>query len=83
MQDAQQRQRLAFVGLSAFAGMLLAAGVVGLATPELVPALGKPSVAWSLIGVGVVLDLWAIGTLLTSARTDAARLQRGRARSDA
>lgn len=45
---------------SLIASLFLCAGVAGLLMPELVPKLARPAVAWSLIGVGIVLDLGAI-----------------------
>ena len=52
-----------FIALGFTSLVFLVAGVVGLASPDLAPALAPPAVAWSLIGVGVVLDGAALVTL--------------------
>ncbi|MEQ8233903.1 MAG: hypothetical protein RLW61_09020 [Gammaproteobacteria bacterium] len=56
------------VAQSAFASLLLAAGVLGLVQPQLVPPLAQPAVAWSLIGVGALLDAWAVVAIVGAAR---------------
>ncbi len=50
---------LPFIILSMFAMLLIAAGVAGLMLPESLPRLARPGVAWSLIGSGVVMDIYA------------------------
>ena len=42
--------------LNAVGALMIGAGMVGLVAPEVVPALARPSVAYALLGVGVVLD---------------------------
>jgi len=59
---------LAPIALSAFAVALIGAGVCGLVQPAMVPALARPSVAWSLIVVGAFLDTWAVLAILRAAR---------------
>jgi hypothetical protein len=58
-----------FIVLSVVALVLLVAGVVGLASPELVPAMAKPMVAWSMIAIGLMLDGAAAVVLLASRRS--------------
>ena len=55
-----------FLALTTVGGLCLAAGAVGLASPGLAPQLASAPVAWSLVGVGVVMDLLAVGQLLSS-----------------
>lgn len=40
--------------------LMIAAGVMGLSAPEVVPALSRPALAYALIGVGLALDLAAV-----------------------
>lgn len=40
--------------------LMMAAGVIGLTAPEVVPALSRPALAYALIGVGLALDLAAV-----------------------
>lgn len=63
----------AFLALNTLGGLLLAGGVIGLALPEMVPPLASPAVAWSLIGVGLLLELASIAQLLQRA----AKLRQG------
>lgn len=57
---------IAFIVLSLVAALFLAAGVTGLFLPEVAPRLARPAVAWSLIGVGVVLDGFAVAALFSA-----------------
>ncbi len=59
---------VSFFVLCAAAGLFLGAGVVALVSPELVPPLASKTVAWSLIGVGGVLDAAAVIQLLATVR---------------
>ena len=52
--------------ISSIATLFMGAGAIGLFVPELVPALAKSTVAWSLIVVGIVLDLGAIFYFVSS-----------------
>ena len=45
-----------FILLSVIAMVFLAAGILGLFAPTVVPPLASPKVAWSLIVVAVVMD---------------------------
>lgn len=45
---------------SVFGGLLMGLGIAGLYLPEALPALASPSVAWSLIGVGAVFDIYGV-----------------------
>lgn len=58
-----------FFVTTALSGVALGAGALGLAMPELVPALGHPPVAWTLIGAGVALEAFAISMVLAAARS--------------
>jgi hypothetical protein len=57
-----------FFAVSAVAGLALGAGAVGLFAPDVVPALADPAMAWTCIGVGVVLEGWGAAMVLTAAR---------------
>ncbi|MGR8947800.1 MAG: hypothetical protein ACU84Q_07125 [Gammaproteobacteria bacterium] len=46
----------AFMLLTLTALPLLAAGIVGVTSPELLPWSPNPPIAWSLPGVGVMMD---------------------------
>ncbi len=61
------------IGLSTVAMLFLGAGALGLFEPATVPQLAAPAVAWSLIGVGIVLDAAAIGIVLSARKTRARR----------
>lgn len=61
---------LAFIGLTSVAALFLGAGVVGLFAPDLLPPLASPAVAWSLLGVGIILDVGAVLQLLSSRKHD-------------
>jgi hypothetical protein len=54
--------------LNAVGVACLAGGVCGLATPEMVPALSSPAVAWSLIAVGAMMDGYAMLGIVGHAR---------------
>jgi hypothetical protein len=55
--------------LSASGMVMLAAGVVAMTQPTLLPALAKPSISWPLIGVGAMLDTGAVTLLLGALRS--------------
>lgn len=40
--------------------MMMAAGMMGLVAPDVVPALARPAVAYALLGVGLMLDTAAV-----------------------
>ncbi|MEQ8663954.1 MAG: hypothetical protein RLW62_24300 [Gammaproteobacteria bacterium] len=65
---AEVRVPLAALAQSLFAVSLIGAGICGLTQPELVPPLARPAVAWSLIGVGVLLDAWAVLAIVGAVR---------------
>lgn len=46
--------------MSVVANLMLAAGFAGLFVPEVLPALATPAIAWSLIGVGVAIEIVAM-----------------------
>ncbi len=69
MNGQRQRVPLGFVVLSALAALFMAAGAVGLLAPQTAPLLARPEVAWSLVGSGVVMDGFAIASLLAARRT--------------
>ncbi len=84
--SGRQAVRLPPLFFAAFgvAGLALGAGVLGLFAPTVVPALSDPAVAWSCIGVGVVLEGWGASMLLAALivgyslyrnRTDAPRTE--------
>ena len=51
------------------ATLFFGAGALGLLAPDIVPALARAAVAWSLIAVGIILDVGAILLLVSSRRT--------------
>ncbi len=61
--------------LSAFAMLLLIAGIVALTQPHLVPALAKPAIAWPLLIVGGMLESGAVAILLGALRTQRRELE--------
>ena len=63
--------------LSACGMSMLAAGVVGMTQPALLPALAKPSIAWPLIAVGGMLDSGAVAVLLGALRAGRRELNGG------
>jgi hypothetical protein len=67
-----------FFVLSVVASLLLAGGLAGLLVPELLPPLAHPPVAWALIGVGAVFEIWSVAMLLATTRRNAAKADRGR-----
>lgn len=64
------------VAVNVLGGLFLAVGLMGLFAPDVlkaVPALTDPTTAWSLVGVGIALDVGAALTILGHVR---ARQQR-------
>lgn len=72
-ETASVRIPITGIGLSAVAMLFLGAGVFGLLEPAAVPQLASPAVAWSLIAVGIVLDVAAISIVLGARKTRAPR----------
>lgn len=56
------------VALSAVAMVFLGAGAIGLLTPETLPLVARPVVAWSLVGAGALMDAGAVLMLLSTRR---------------
>jgi hypothetical protein len=63
----------AFFILSSAASLFLAGGLIGIFVPELLPPLAAASVAWSLVGVGVIFEAWAVALLIGAARRNAGK----------
>ncbi|MDO8330104.1 MAG: hypothetical protein Q7T36_06500 [Fluviicoccus sp.] len=57
-----------FFAATSMAGLFLAGGVLGLFAPQVIPALADKAVAWSLLGVGIALDGWAVFQLISASR---------------
>jgi hypothetical protein len=57
-----------FLVLNGVAMLFLIGGILGLVMPETLPPLASPAVAWSLISVGVILDLFAVAQLLRAVK---------------
>ncbi len=72
MADNQSRAKLKlppqFFAATSMAGLFLVGGVLGLFAPQVIPALADKAVAWSLLGVGVALDGWAVLQLISASR---------------
>ena len=60
------------IALMAIAVPFIAAGAIGLTSPELVPPLANPKIAWSLIGVGILMDAVASFQIVMTAKQMAA-----------
>lgn len=64
------------IAVNVLGGLFLAAGLLGVFAPDVlkaVPALTDPATAWSLVGVGIALDVGAALIILGHVR---ARQQR-------
>ena len=73
-QPAHRELPVSALAVNLLGALLLAGGVVGLMVPDIgesVPALTDRLTAFSLIGVGVVLDFWSIPAILRSLRNRA------------
>jgi hypothetical protein len=57
-----------FFVASLASGPFLAAGLIGLFVPDLLPPLAHPPVAWALLAVGVAFEAAAVAMLLAHAR---------------
>ena len=67
--NSRQKPNLGtFITLSMVALPLLVAGIMGLTAPEIVPWAANPTVAWSLLGVGLIMDAAAVVNLLSELR---------------
>jgi hypothetical protein len=59
------------IAVNVLGGLFLAAGLLGLFAPDVlgaVPALTDPATAWSLVGVGIALDVGAALTIVGHVR---------------
>jgi len=65
-----------FFATSLGASVCLAAGLLGLFAPEVLPALAKPTTAYALIGLAVFLEGWAIFILISASRAAAKRAEK-------
>jgi hypothetical protein len=54
--------------LCAVAMVFLGAGAIGLVTPETLPMVARPAVAWSLVAAGAMIDVGAMLMLLSARR---------------
>ena len=57
----------AALAINLLGALLLAAGIAALVVPEIsesIPALADTSTAWTLIGVGLFLDVWSIVSIV-------------------
>jgi hypothetical protein len=50
------------------ASLCIAAGVIGLFAPAVFPPLAEKAVAYAFLGVGIVLELWSVSIVVTTAR---------------
>jgi hypothetical protein len=57
-----------FMATSVAATLNITAGVLGLVMPENFPALARPTVAITLILIGVGLEIWAVKMLIAAHR---------------
>lgn len=68
MNNQQKPNLSTFITLSMVALPLLVVGIMGLTAPELVPWAANPTIAWSLLGVGLIMDAAAVVNLLGELR---------------
>lgn len=54
--------------LNGVGALLIALGAMGLTSPDLVPPLAAPGVAWALIGAGLLIDGGAAVGIVLSLR---------------
>lgn len=57
-----------FFVLSIGATLCLAAGVLGLAAPQVLPPLAPRPVAVTFLGCGALLEVWSVAVLIGAAR---------------
>ena len=57
-----------FVIISTVALPLLVAGIISFSSPELLPWQSSPGLTWSLLGVGILMDVVAVVVLLAELR---------------
>jgi len=57
-----------FFAVVGVAGLAFAAGVLGLFAPTVLPPLAHPTVAWSCLAAGVMLEAWAATMIFAAAR---------------
>jgi len=62
-----------FFATSLGASICFAAGLLGLFAPEAFPPLAEPSLAYSLVGLAIFLEGWAIFILIGASREAAKR----------
>ena len=68
---APPHRELPAAAINLLGALLLAAGIAALVVPDIgesVPALADTATAWSLIGVGLALDLWSIVAIVQARR---------------
>lgn len=65
-----------FFATSFGASICFAAGLLGLFAPEVFPPLAEPSLAYSLIGLAIFLEGWAIFILIGASREAAKRREK-------
>ena len=65
-----------FFATSLGASICLAAGLLGLFAPEVLPVLAKPRTAYTLIGLAVFLEGWAIFILISASRAAAKQAEK-------
>lgn len=53
---ASQKLPIPLLLLNGVGALLIALGAMGLTSPDLVPPLAAPAVAWALIGAGALID---------------------------
>ncbi|RME33404.1 MAG: hypothetical protein D6786_07790 [Gammaproteobacteria bacterium] len=64
MNPTRQTAALPLLLLNGVGTLLLGAGLIGLLAPHLAPPLAAARIAWSLIGVGLILDLASMAGFL-------------------
>ena len=73
MSRAERRELPAVaLAINLLGALLLVAGIAALIVRDIgesVPALADRTTAWSLIGVGLLLDAWSIATIVRGRRT--------------
>jgi hypothetical protein len=64
----QRRLPLGWLAVSAVANLLIVGGLLGLVNPALVPAISAPKIAWTLLGVGIAIEVVAVIALVQALR---------------
>lgn len=70
MSDQAPRSGLSplLLAVSALGNFMLAAGILGIVSPETFPALARPTLAWALISIGALIDGYAVWGIVSATK---------------